>query len=67
MNKVQVIKGSSSTSVKDSFEIMAAKFVSYFEGGKIRKIKIYKEKFSSKLKQGWSIEVNMTEKGVQRS
>ena len=43
MNKVLIIKGSSFTSVKNSFEIMAAKFVPYFEGEKIRetrKIKI---------------------------
>ena len=30
----QVMKGSSFTSVKNSFEIMAAKFVPYFEGEK---------------------------------
>ena len=43
MNKVQIMKDSLFTSDKNSFEIMAAKFVPYFEGGKIRmtrKIKI---------------------------
>jgi len=34
MNKVLVMKGSSFTSVKNSFEIMAIKFVPYFEGEK---------------------------------
>ena len=34
MNKVLIMKGSSFTSVKNSFEIMAAKFVPYFEGEK---------------------------------
>ena len=33
----KVIKDSSFTSVKNSFKIMAAKFVPYFEGRKIRK------------------------------
>ena len=43
MNKVLVMKGPLFTSVKNSFEIMAAKFVPCFEGGEIkktRKIKI---------------------------
>ena len=33
MNKVQVMKGSSFTSVKNSFEIMAAKVCAIFRGG----------------------------------
>ena len=38
MNKVQIMKDSLFTSDKNSFEIMAAKFVPYFEvGGNIRK------------------------------
>ena len=37
MNKVLVMKGSSFTSVKNSFEIMAAKFVPHFEGEKDKK------------------------------
>ena len=34
INKVLVMKGSSFTNVKNSFEIMAAKFMPYFEGEK---------------------------------
>ena len=39
MNKVQVMKDFSFTGVNNSFKIMAAKFVPYFEGEKDQKDK----------------------------
>ena len=54
MNKVLVMKGSSFTSVKNSFEIMAAKFVPYFEGGERlerQEILKFRENFPAKLNE----------------
>ena len=51
MNKVLVMKGSSFTSVKNSFEIMAIKFVPYFEGGRLERQERlrFRENFPAKL------------------
>ena len=67
----QVMKDSSFVSVRNSFEIMAEKFVPYFEGGEILKrperLKfkeiLLKVKYDAFLKQEWSIKEEFDRKG----
>ena len=62
MNKVLVMKGSSFTNVKNSFEIMAAKFMPYFEGGerleRQKRLK-FRENFPAKLNAMYFLKAKM--------